>query len=78
MGNSGKLATYGTQNRKTKQKHNTICIGQHYAQANTHNVNKLTPKIYVIHKINSIFHLHPRFFGGFRVAHLFKFYCVVL
>ena len=40
MGNSEKLATYGTQDRKTKQKYNTICIGQHYAQANTQNVNK--------------------------------------
>ena len=25
---------------KTKQKHNTICVGHHYAQANTHKVNK--------------------------------------
>ena len=40
MGNSEKLATYGTQERKTKQKHNTICIGHHYAQANSYNVNK--------------------------------------
>ena len=40
MGNSEKLATYGTQERKTKQKHNTICIGHHYAQANSNNVNK--------------------------------------
>jgi hypothetical protein len=41
MGNSENLATYGTQDRKTKQKHNTICIGHHYAQANTNNVNKI-------------------------------------
>jgi len=40
MGNSERLATYGTQYRKTQHKHNTICIGQRYAQANTHNVNK--------------------------------------
>ena len=40
MGNSEKLATYGKQDRKIQHKHNTICIGQHYAQANTHNVNK--------------------------------------
>ena len=26
--------------RKTKQKHNTICVGHHYTQANTNNVNK--------------------------------------
>jgi hypothetical protein len=41
MSNPKKLETYGTQEEnKTKQKHNTICIGHHYAQANTHNVNK--------------------------------------
>jgi hypothetical protein len=37
-------ATYGTQSRrrrKTKQKHNTICVGHHYAQTNTHDVNSL-------------------------------------
>jgi hypothetical protein len=26
--------------RKTKQKHNTICVGHHYTQTNTNNVNK--------------------------------------
>ena len=26
--------------RKTKQRQNTICVGHHYAQANTNNVNK--------------------------------------
>ena len=29
-----------TKRRKTKQKHNTICVGHHYAQTNTNNVNK--------------------------------------
>ena len=29
-----------TRRRKTKQKHNTICVGHHYWQANTNNVNK--------------------------------------
>jgi hypothetical protein len=28
--NQKKLATYGTQD-KEKQKHNTICVGHHYA-----------------------------------------------
>jgi len=37
MDNSERLATYGTQDRKTKQKHNTICVEHHYAQTN---VNK--------------------------------------
>jgi len=40
MDNSEKLATYCTQDRKTKQEHNTICVGHHYAQTNTNNVNK--------------------------------------
>jgi len=31
------MATYGTQN---EEKQNTICIGYHYAQANTYNVIK--------------------------------------
>jgi hypothetical protein len=29
-----------TRRRKTKQKRNTICVGHHYAQTNTNNVNK--------------------------------------
>ena len=29
-----------TRRRKTKQKHNTICVGYHYEQTNTYNVNK--------------------------------------
>ena len=28
-----------TRRRKTKQKHKTICVGRHYAQTNTNNVN---------------------------------------
>jgi hypothetical protein len=34
--NPDKLA----RRRKTKQKHNTICVGHHYAQTKTNNVNK--------------------------------------
>ena len=29
-----------TRPRKTKQKHNTIWVGYHYAQTSAHNVNK--------------------------------------
>jgi len=29
-----------TKRRKTKQKHNTICVGHHYSQTNTKNVTK--------------------------------------
>ena len=29
-----------TRRGKTKQKHNTICVGHQYAQANTNNVNR--------------------------------------
>ena len=29
-----------TRRRKTKQKHNTICVGHHYVQTNINNVNK--------------------------------------
>ena len=40
MENPDKLATLGTQDDKTNQKHNTICVGHHYAQTDTNNVNK--------------------------------------
>ena len=30
-----------TRRRETKQKHNTICVGHHYTQATTNNVNKI-------------------------------------
>ena len=36
-GNPEKLAT---RRRKTKQHHSTICVGHHYTQTNTNNVNK--------------------------------------
>ena len=37
MDNPQKLTT---SRRKTKQKHNTICVGSYYKQTNTNNVNK--------------------------------------
>ena len=41
MDNAEKMATQGTQDENnTKQKHNPICVGHHYAQANTNIVNK--------------------------------------
>ena len=43
MGNPKKLATLGTQEtkrRKAKQKLNIICVGHHYMQTNTENLNK--------------------------------------
>jgi len=42
---NGQSREYGnigyTRPRKTKQKHNTICIGHHFTQTNTYNVNKI-------------------------------------
>jgi len=35
-----KLATYLVHKTKKNKNKNTICIGHHYAQANTNNVNK--------------------------------------
>ena len=51
MADPEKLATYGTQDEdkqsretgnktKTKQKHNTICVGNHYMETDTHNLIK--------------------------------------
>ena len=50
-----------TRRRKTKQKHNTICVGHHYTKTNINNVRKDTillqttggkdePNIDVMHK----------------------------
>ena len=42
MDNPEKLETYDIQDeKKTKQKHNTICVGHHYPHRNTINVNKI-------------------------------------
>ena len=41
MDNPEILATYGTQNKdEEKQNKNTICVGYHYMQTNTNNINK--------------------------------------
>ena len=34
------LATQCTQDEENQPKHNTICVGHHYAQTNTNNINK--------------------------------------
>jgi hypothetical protein len=34
------LEKLGTRQRKTEQKHNTLCVGHHYMQTSTNNVNK--------------------------------------
>ena len=41
--NPEKLETLGgyTRQRKTKQTHNTICVGHNYMQTNTKNANKI-------------------------------------
>jgi hypothetical protein len=40
MDNPEKLATLATQeDQKKAQKNNTICVGHHYAETNTNNVN---------------------------------------
>ena len=40
-GQSRETCTTGyTKLTKTKQKHSTLCVGHHYTQANTNNVNK--------------------------------------
>ena len=39
MDNPERLATQGTH---FEEKHNTICVGHHYIQTNTNNVNKTT------------------------------------
>ena len=40
MNNPEKLGTPQNEERKNKEKHNTICVGQHSTQASTNNVNE--------------------------------------
>ena len=41
MDNPEKLATQGKQDEeRQKPQHNTICVGHHYTQPHTNNVNK--------------------------------------
>ena len=41
MDNPGKLATQDTQGEEEQsKKHNTICVGHHFAQTNTTDPNK--------------------------------------
>jgi len=44
MDNPETLATLDTQHRRRKKNYNTICVGYHYAQINTTNVNKTRGK----------------------------------
>ena len=44
MDNTEKMATQGTQDEEEQNK-NTICVGQHYIQVNTNNVNKTSALI---------------------------------
>ena len=37
---NGQSRETGNIRRNTKQKHNTKCVGHHYVQTNTNNVNK--------------------------------------
>ena len=46
MDNPEKLATIGYIKRK-QTKQNTICVGHHYTQRNTNNVNKHEPLMLV-------------------------------
>ena len=39
---------YTTKRKKTKIKHNTICVGHHYTQTNTNNVNKISALLQTI------------------------------
>ena len=37
-----------TRHRQTKQKHNTICVENHYTQTNTNNVSKIWSLLHVL------------------------------
>ena len=37
-----------TSRRKTKQKHNTMCVGHHYTETNTYNVDKTNKQLNIV------------------------------
>ena len=49
-----KLAAWGTQE---EEKHNITCVGHHYTQTNTSNVNKTWDSIEVLYQKSNIWHL---------------------
>ena len=54
MDNPEKLATQGAQDEEKQNKH-TICVGHHYTQTNTNNVNKTRDLLQLEVKTNIIF-----------------------
>jgi hypothetical protein len=58
MDNPEKLATRRWQ---TNQKHNTICVGHHYAQTNTNNVNKAWALLQIMRNANILFRIRHNF-----------------
>ena len=51
MVNPEKLTPYGTQN---EEKHNAICVGHHYGQTITNNVNKTCALLQTIRVITQL------------------------
>ena len=43
-----------TRQRQTKQKHNTICVGHNYTQANTNNTNKIHKQLEVTYTYKAV------------------------
>ena len=37
---NGQSRETGNKTKKQKKQHNTICVGHHYTQTNTNNINK--------------------------------------
>ena len=61
----------------TSKKHNTICVGHHYAQTNTNNVNIRTPDFHFEQTI-MILHIIDKLL--IQVVNIYflswKFYCI--
>jgi hypothetical protein len=47
-GQSREIGIGYTRREQTKQKHNTICVGHHYTQANTNNATKTWTLLQII------------------------------
>jgi hypothetical protein len=65
MDNPEKLATFGTQHtrrRQTTQKHNTLCVGHHYAQITQ--ITQIRNKPYKQPEVKTNFREHSKITGA--------------
>ena len=70
-----KLAEYGTYD---EDKHNTICVGYHHAQASTNNVNKAWALLQTTGDKDKVLYFCPSIHGFLEDIALFQLYYIDL